>query len=55
MLISDDNPFREVMSQLPVSEVHSIGNLRVPTLCTYNGLVVIGPELFENEDLEPRK
>ena len=52
MVVSDDSPFRAVISQLSFIKVHLV-NVRATYLNIDNGSLVMGPELFENEGLEP--
>ena len=51
MVVSDAGPFRAVTSQLSLTKVH-LGNFGAPYLNIDNCLLVIGPELFENEILK---
>ena len=52
MLVSENSPFRQVLSQLPLTELQ-LGQISyASSLWNDDGLFVIGPELFESESLE---
>ena len=53
MLISDNSPFREAVSQLSLSKVELGKVADVSGMWMDNGTVEIGPELFEDEGLKP--
>ena len=52
MLVSDDCPFRDGVSQLRLTEVELGRDCDTSCLWMDNGVFVIGPELFENEGQE---
>ena len=52
MLLSDDSPFREAVSQLQLSEVRLDRFSDASCLWMGNGIVVVGPELFKNQGLK---
>ena len=52
LLVSECSPFREVVSQLPLTNLELSPVSNASGFWVHTGLLGVGPELFENEDLK---